>query len=408
MPTRPLIKWLAAPALLIVIALAAGLAAAVLLAAFGLPYGKSNPEAFAHAYTHPTSGLVMHLHIDAVKDGNTGTPDDWCNPIDEAGAAVVGLPHKVAICLEGYTAPPAKDAPETGADCLNGVDDDTDGVVDDGCSQAAKLESFELSITNDDSLDFAPDPQGIEDQAGEGQADPTLANCADMLDNDGDGKIDSTGGDATTVPPFAPPDEECIGLTAAQSLDDNPDANNTAGPKGLGITAGDDCSGMGTAPPRGSPLPIYIVCYAKMLTTYELGQDPALLATITLDALAPGVDTLSFADPTGVGFTDPVLNGSCFIGGGNIGCFGATIHKVAAPTPTPMPTITPTDTPTPGPVGGIAELAGVASTSAENARTPAEGSGWWADRYAALAGGLSAAVLAVAAGAWYARKRWLR
>jgi len=60
-----------------------------------------------------------------------------------------------------------------------------------------------------------------------------------------------------------------------------------------------------------------------------------------------------------------------------------------------------------GPVGGIAEFPDFAGTSAEEAGVPAWGSGWSAGSYAALAVGLAAA-LAVARGAWYARRRWLR
>jgi hypothetical protein len=50
--------------------------------------------------------------------------------------------------------------------------------------------------------------------------------------------------------------------------------------------------------------------------------------------------------------------------------------------------------PTPEPVGGIAELPEVSDSSGPN--------------YAALAGGLAAAaLLALAAGGWYARRRWV-
>ena len=58
-------------------------------------------------------------------------------------------------------------------------------------------------------------------------------------------------------------------------------------------------------------------------------------------------------------------------------------------------------------VGGIAELPALTGTSAGEAATSAEGSGWWAGRYVALAAGLAAAI-AFAAGAWYAGRRWLR
>ena len=58
------------------------------------------------------------------------------------------------------------------------------------------------------------------------------------------------------------------------------------------------------------------------------------------------------------------------------------------------------------PVGGIAEVPGLAGTSAEEAGMPAESSGWSAGAYAALAAGLAAAVVVLSAGAWYARRRW--
>jgi hypothetical protein len=61
------------------------------------------------------------------------------------------------------------------------------------------------------------------------------------------------------------------------------------------------------------------------------------------------------------------------------------------------------------PVGGIAELPALAGTSAEAARVSAERSSWSVGSYAALACGLAAAALATAAaGAWYARRRWVR
>jgi hypothetical protein len=60
------------------------------------------------------------------------------------------------------------------------------------------------------------------------------------------------------------------------------------------------------------------------------------------------------------------------------------------------------------PVGGIAELPDIGRASAEQTGAAPGGSGWSAGGYAALSAGLVAAVLAVAAGAWYARRRWLR
>ena len=99
-------------------------------------------------------------------------------------------------------------------------------------------------------------------------------------------------------------------------------------------------------------------------------------------------------------------------------------HKPPAPgetyeNPDPIPlynesgvqvaTVTSTfHTPNPVPVGGIAELLPPAAPSAGEAGAPAEGSGWSAGNYAALAGGLAAAVMAISVGAWYARRRFSR
>jgi hypothetical protein len=60
-------------------------------------------------------------------------------------------------------------------------------------------------------------------------------------------------------------------------------------------------------------------------------------------------------------------------------------------------------TPPAAPVGGIAELPVFAGTSAEETGAPAEGSGWPAGDYAALAGGLAAAALLIAVGGLYTR-----
>jgi hypothetical protein len=63
------------------------------------------------------------------------------------------------------------------------------------------------------------------------------------------------------------------------------------------------------------------------------------------------------------------------------------------------------------PVGGIAELPDLGPASSQGAGASSEGSGWsgWsAGSHAALVGALAAAALATVAGAWYARRRWLR
>lgn len=75
-----------------------------------------------------------------------------------------------------------------------------------------------------------------------------------------------------------------------------------------------------------------------------------------------------------------------------------TLEKVVAVPPTP----------TPGPVGGIVGLPAVSGTSAEGTAVPAEGSDWSAGGYAALAGLGALALVGVAMGGWYVRRRSLR
>jgi hypothetical protein len=72
----------------------------------------------------------------------------------------------------------------------------------------------------------------------------------------------------------------------------------------------------------------------------------------------------------------------------------------------PVAPITPTPTPTPpSAVGGIVELA---VGQPDSPASPPEGSRSSAPPYAALTGGLAAAALALTAGPWYARRRWVR
>jgi hypothetical protein len=59
-------------------------------------------------------------------------------------------------------------------------------------------------------------------------------------------------------------------------------------------------------------------------------------------------------------------------------------------------------------VGGIAELPQVAGGAGDQAAAPDNGSGWSSANYAALAAGLAAAAVVLSAGAWYARRRWIR
>jgi hypothetical protein len=58
------------------------------------------------------------------------------------------------------------------------------------------------------------------------------------------------------------------------------------------------------------------------------------------------------------------------------------------------------------PVGGIAELPGLAPGAAQPSDAPPEGSGWSGGTYAAMAAGVAAVALALAGAGWYARRRW--
>jgi len=149
---------------------------------------------------------------------------------------------------------------------------------------------------------------------------------------------------------------------------------------------------------------------------------PIAGATVTLKRLNPAQSTYVEMSPTlHAGMFEPEVNpqttgsdgryawnvvaGQYLVEVSIAGCSPATSEAVSVPPP-----VTNLDV---GlscesvAVGGIAELPDIASASPEEAGAPAEGTGWSAGDYA-LAGGLAAAVLAAAAGAWYARRRRLR
>ena len=71
-------------------------------------------------------------------------------------------------------------------------------------------------------------------------------------------------------------------------------------------------------------------------------------------------------------------------------------------TPSPSPTPTPAPTPTPIPVGGIADFPDIDGSPAD-----AAGSSGDSSFTLALVSGVVAALAMFAAGAWYARRRWL-
>jgi uncharacterized repeat protein (TIGR01451 family) len=242
-----------------------GLAAAALLAVLGLPYGKSNPEAFAHAYTELSTGLTAHLEIDAIPNNGT-RPCEYTvdtdldtvpDALDTTATVAVGSTHTVAICFDTY--------------------------------KPNDVQSFQIRLVNNDALNFAPDPQGDEEPVN-GGAGPDCGNC----------------------------------------VDDNPDANQGPGPNGLGQNW--DCTGLGQVAPRSETLPIEIVCNARLtapLGTMELAAQPGLLATVKFRADKPGKDTISFLPWTSIGMKTDGQKSCGDVPENLIGCFGATINKVA-------------------------------------------------------------------------------
>jgi hypothetical protein len=308
MAGRPFIRWLAAPRLLIVIALA-GVAAAALLAVFGLPYGGSHRAAFAHIYTFPGNGNYTHLHIDA--DITNGSRP--CDPIDDTATVAVGAVHKVGVCLETYV-----------AKSVNSFELHIRYNGDPSDNDPPKLNvATEIADPGwpDPHLDNNPDANDSGVCPGEGGG--ALAFCRDRLDNDGDTLVD-----------MADPDCNCV--------DD---------PARLGVFW--DCTALDLAPPVGEDpstpgvADARIICNAALvypgyLTDMDLTADPGLLATIEFTAQRAGTDTIDFGpidniNTNGVFNPRPPWNwpGTARCGtkvvADQVGCFGATIHKVAMP-----------------------------------------------------------------------------
>ena len=76
--------------------------------------------------------------------------------------------------------------------------------------------------------------------------------------------------------------------------------------------------------------------------------------------------------------------------------------------PAPPPAQRRDGGPAAAPVGGIAELPDIAQDSAGNSQLPADASDSQVYDYLALGTVVAVGLLALTAGAWYARKRWGR
>jgi uncharacterized repeat protein (TIGR01451 family) len=265
--------------------------AAALLAVFGLPYGASNPEAFAHLYTAP-NGNQTHLHIDA--DITNGTRP--CAPIDATATVAVDSVHYVGVCLETYV--------------------------------GKTVNSFELHIRYTGDPDVVP-PTTIN-------SSPT--ELPEPVWDPGDPEAD---------PPIPPGWVWSCPVADSHCLDVNPDANDGADHVNWAkLGTGWDCTALGLLLPRGEDpatpnvADAVIVCNAANVgPDRDLAIDPGLLATIEFTATGVGVDTIDFGtiDATNLtGVFDPRLGGgtarcSTKVAADQVGCFGATITKAIAP-----------------------------------------------------------------------------
>jgi hypothetical protein len=266
------------PLFLALIAIAT-VAVVVPMILFGLPYGRFNPEAFAHLYTHGQSLNQTHLHIDAYP-ANGSRP---CDPLDSEAVVEMGHTHSVAVCLETY-------APNS-------------------------VNNFELHIR------YTGDP---------GATPPTTLNTAATEPYTGSPKS-CPGGDTGCLD--ANPDAndgddptgfklgdgwDCTGFTIAPPVGDDPTTLHVA-------DAFIFCYADLVDPDQ------------------DLAADPGLLATISFTATGAGDDVIDFGDidntnkniifdPRLVDPGPPPVYGTARCGtkvpADLVGCFGATIHKV--------------------------------------------------------------------------------
>lgn len=127
----------------------------------------------------------------------------------------------------------------------------------------------------------------------------------------------------------------------APALDDNPNANNGAGPNGLGTSW--DCTGFGLAFPKGNDPATagvndaYIVCNDTTFGSNSvLTANPGLLATLTMNASGAGTMSFTF-DPTSNVNSPAGANAGCAGGA----CPGAVVVQGTGPAEPTQPPPTP-------------------------------------------------------------------
>jgi hypothetical protein len=179
---------------IVVVGLALVVVPAALMVVFGLPYGRSHPQAFAHTYTYP-NGNTTHLHIDA--DITNGSRP--CDPIDETATVQVGAKHKVGVCIEDYE-PNSIEAFEFHIRYTG----DPDAVPPTIINKAAEVKDVAPALDDNPDANDGDDPAGFklgdrwdctafglfppvgEDRRTRGVADAVIVCYADLFNPDQD------------------------------------------------------------------------------------------------------------------------------------------------------------------------------------------------------------------------------
>ena len=262
-------------------------------------------------------------------------------------------------------------AAQSPSTCQNAIDDDPfdDGLINDGCPQVGPLTENLVCVnaTDDDPTDdpndrvndgcplkgsFADcDSNSDGDCADVGEA----ALCANAVDDDGDTNVN----DGCPTVGSLPENPACVNAIDDDAADDPDDRVNDGCPT-KGTFADCDSNTDGDCGDPGEAA----LCQ-EAVTGIDNDADTRVNDGCPINGT--NAENPSCANATDDDDVDGYINDGCT----KLGDYSEA-----------------------GSVGGLAELPDVAGDSGSSAGT-----------YAALAGGLAAAVLALGAGAWYARRR---
>jgi len=302
-----------------------------------------------------TENLVC---VNATDDDPTDDPNDRVND---------GCPLKGSFAdCDSNTDGDCADAGEPAKcqEAVTGVDDDADTVVNDGCPingtnpendpQCVNTTDDDVAINDGCPLkgEFADcDSNSDGDCADVGEA----ALCANAVDDDGDTNVN----DGCPTVGSLPENPACVNAIDDDAADDPDDRVNDGCPT-KGTFADCDSNTDGDCGDPGEAA----LCQ-EAVTGIDNDADTRVNDGCPINGT--NAENPSCANATDDDDVDGYINDGCT----KLGDYSEA-----------------------GSVGGLAELPDVAGDSGSSAGT-----------YAALAGGLAAAVLALGAGAWYARRR---